>query len=108
MLAEEAVGIAITGLSAHSVLEGRDTLALMAAEPSRNMDADEKAYEVQDSLDALPRLMPALTDLSKARAEALLADHTRVRDASRQRGLAYSVEPCLSADVIGCFVLMPA
>jgi superfamily II DNA or RNA helicase len=108
LLAEEAVAISVAGSTAPRVLEGPEALSLMAAAPTRNMEADEKAYEVQESLDALPKLSAALEDLARRRAEALLADHARVRDASRQRGLSYSVEPCLPADVIGCFVLVPA
>lgn len=108
LLAEEAVSVAVVGSAAPQVLPSVDAMSLMAAEPARNMDADERAYEVQESLDALPRLTAALEELASQRAEALLADHVRVRDASRQRGLSYTVEPCLPADVIGCFVLVPA
>lgn len=108
LLAEEAIGVAVAGSTTPHVLDGTEALALMGAEPARNMDADEKAFEVQDSLDGLPRLVPAFEDLARARAEALLADHTRVRDASRQRGLSYSVEPSFPADIIGCYVLIPA
>jgi hypothetical protein len=108
LLAEEAVGIALIGSTAPRVLEGADGLSVMAAEPTRNMDADEKAFEVQESLDAVTGWHTALDDLARRRADELLADHARVREASRQRSRFYSVEPCLPADVIGCFVLVPA
>jgi superfamily II DNA or RNA helicase len=108
LLAEEAVAVAVAGSSTPQVLAGAEALSLMAAEPARNMDRDERAYEVQDSLYGLQRLTAALENLARQRADALLADHVRVRDASRQRGMSYSVEPCLPADVIGCFVLVPA
>ena len=83
-------------------------LGLMTAEPIRNMDADERAYEVQESLDELPRLTPVLEGLARQRADALFADHTRVRTASAAKGIRATVEPCLPADVIGAFVLLPA
>lgn len=40
------------------------------------------------------------------RAQALLADHRRVREAARDVG-QYSVSPCLPVDVIGVYVLLP-
>lgn len=107
LLSEEAVGVAIAGSEAPRVLEDTDALGLMAAEPARNMDADERTYEVQESLDDLPRLTPVIEALARSRAEALLADHTRVRDASAAKGIRSTVEACLPADVIGAFVLLP-
>ena len=80
----------------------------MAADPARNMDAEERSYEVQESLDDLPKAVSAIENLARSRADALLADHLRVRDASAARGIRPSVEACLPADIIGIFVLMPA
>jgi ERCC4-related helicase len=108
LLSEEAVCVAMTGADAPVVLDDENALAQMAAEPARNMDPEERAYEVRDSLDDLPRLMPMIGDLARARAEALLADHTRVREAAAARGTRTTVEACLPADVIGVFVLLPA
>ena len=108
LLSEEAVCVALTGTDAPVVLDDADALAAMAAEPARNMDPEERAYEVRDSLDDLPRLMPMIDDLARSRAEALLADHTRVREAAAARGTRTTVEACLPADIIGIFVLLPA
>lgn len=108
LLSEEAVGVAVTGAGAPRLLEDADAVALMGAEPARNMDAEERAYEVRESLDDLPRLIPAIEALARARAEALLADHTRVRDAAAAKGVRSTVEACLPADVVGAFVLLPA
>jgi hypothetical protein len=44
--------------------------------------------------------------LAHERAQALLADHRRVREAARDVG-QYSVSPCLPVDVIGVYVLLP-
>ncbi|MBX7133456.1 MAG: DEAD/DEAH box helicase [Fimbriimonadaceae bacterium] len=107
LLAEEAVAVALEGSAAPRALEPQEALALMAAQPARNMEPDEKAFEVQDSLDTVARLTTEFEAFARSRAQTLLEDHTRVRDASRQKGLAYAVEPCLPADIIGCFVLVP-
>ncbi|MGD0105152.1 MAG: helicase-related protein [Rhodopila sp.] len=109
LLSEEAVCIAIAGAEPPRLLENADSLDLMAAEPARNMDAEERAYEVRESLDDLPRLTPAMEALAHSRATALLADHTRVRDAAAaKKSVRSTVEACLPADVIGAFVLVPA
>jgi superfamily II DNA or RNA helicase len=108
LLSEEAVCIAVAGSEPPHLLDDGDSLDLMAAEPARNMDAEERAYEIRESLDDLPRLIPAVEALARKRAEALLADHTRVRDAAAAKGVRSTVEACLPADVIGAFVLVPA
>jgi len=108
LLSEEAIGIALAGLDAPQVLEEADALALMGAEPARNMEADERAYEVRESIETLPRAIPAIEELARRRADALLADHVRVREAAVARGTRSTVEACLPADVIGIFVLLPA
>jgi len=45
-------------------------------------------------------------DLAKSRAEILLTDHRRVRDASVAQGI-YAVKPCLPVDLVGMYVLLP-
>jgi hypothetical protein len=47
-----------------------------------------------------------LEAFAERRAQALLADHRRVREAADARG-SYSVEALLPPDVIGLFVLLP-
>ena len=108
LLAEEAIGIAVSGHEITSVLDGSEALSLMSAQPARNMVAEEKTFEVSDSLHSYDALLPHIESLAQARADRLLEDHMRVRDAARQRGFAYSVQTCLPADMIGCFVLVPA
>jgi superfamily II DNA or RNA helicase len=107
LLSEEAVGVAFGGSEALRVLEDTDALGLMAAEPARNMEADERTYEVRESLDEVPRLTPAIETLACSRADALLADHSRVREAAAARGFRTAVEACLPVDIIGVFVLLP-
>jgi hypothetical protein len=58
---------------------------------------------------ALAQLETRLGDLNafaERRAQTLLADHRRVREAADARGV-YSVKALLPADVIGLFVLLP-
>ena len=58
---------------------------------------------------ALAQLDARKTDLdafAERRAQTLLADHRRVREAADARG-SYSVKSLLPVDVIGLFVLLP-
>lgn len=107
LLSEECLGVAVRGSGAPEILSEADALKLMAAEPVRNMDKGEQEYEIADSLDMLIALEPQFDQLARRRAEELLADHTRVREASQAKGIRYSVSPCLPVDVIGAYVLLP-
>ena len=108
LLSEEAIGIALAGSDPPRMLQEADGLSWLAAEPARNMDRSEQAFEVQEALDELPSAIPAIEAIATTRAEALLADHIRVRDASAGKGWRPSVEACLPADVVGLYVLVPA
>jgi hypothetical protein len=63
--------------------------------------------EIQQSLEFAKTNQAYLEQLAKERAQALLEDHRRVREAARDVG-QYSVNPCLPVDVIGVYVLLPA
>lgn len=62
---------------------------------------------IRTTLDFLASQTPNLENLARERAEALLADHRRVREAARDIG-SYEVTPCLPVDVLGVYVLLPA
>jgi hypothetical protein len=65
---------------------------------------------VQTELQKAFTLYKQNTDLIESfaaeRAETLLSDHRRVRQAADDRG-SYKVKPCLPVDVIGIYVLLP-
>jgi hypothetical protein len=46
-------------------------------------------------------------EIAHQRAEELLADHRRVREASDAKGMRYSVAPALPVDIIGLYILTP-
>ena len=47
-----------------------------------------------------------LEEIAGQRAEMLLADHRRVREAAQDTG-SYRVKACLPVDVMGVYVLLP-
>lgn len=76
--------------------------------PAPSADISPAAAEKQIS-DALARLSASESELAaiaQKRAEALLADHRRVRDASGDKG-TYSVSPVLPPDIMGVYVFLP-
>lgn len=107
LLAEECLGVAVRGTAAPEVLDEADALALLSLEPGRNMEDGQKTRLIAQALEAVPALEPRFDTIARARAEALLADHRRIREASDARGLRYSVSPALPVDTIGVYVLMP-
>jgi hypothetical protein len=61
---------------------------------------------ISQALAQLERRLPELDAYAERRAQSLLADHRRVREAADARG-SYSVKALLPPDVIGLFALLP-
>jgi len=106
LLCEEAVALAAAGSEPFAVLSPEQTRQLLGAEATRNMPAPLRNRQIQSALDALPHWQPQLEAFAKARAQILLADHRRVREAAEGRG-SYQVSASLPVDVMGLYVLLP-
>lgn len=104
LLVEEATAIAWTGGPAP--LEGPDALALLSPIPVSDPPSHVRERAVAQALGQLEARMSELDAFAERRAQALLADHRRVREAAEALG-RYSVKALLPADVIGLFVLLP-
>ena len=104
LLVEEATAIAWTG--APSPLEGPDALALLSPVPISDLPPHVRERAVTQALGQLEARQSELDAFAERRAQALLADHRRVREAAEALG-RYSVKALLPADVIGLFVLLP-
>lgn len=107
MLCEETVAVCASGtqpMTELTLYQARETLGATA---SRNMPPVIRDRHTQQALDNLPAWQPELEALAKARAQALLADHRRVREAAEARG-SYQVTASLPVDVMGVYVLVPA
>ncbi|MBI3726267.1 DEAD/DEAH box helicase [bacterium] len=105
LLVEEATAIAWIG-SSGAPLEGSDALALMLPTPAADPPTHVRERAVGQALKELDGRTGELDAFAERRAQALLADHRRVREAADARG-SYSVKALLPADVIGIFVLLP-
>ncbi|WOB09722.1 helicase-related protein [Piscinibacter gummiphilus] len=106
LMCEEAVAVAAMGSEPFAELAPDMTRQLLGAEATRNMPAPLRDRQLQATLDALPAWQPQLEAMAKARAQALLADHRRVREAAEGRG-SYQVTASLPVDVMGLYVLLP-
>jgi superfamily II DNA or RNA helicase len=105
LLVEEATALAWTG-SSSTPLEGADALALLAPIPAADPPSNVRERAVEQALSQIADRLPELNAFAERRAQALLADHRRVREAADARG-TYSVKALLPADIIGLFVLLP-
>lgn len=107
MLCEETVAISASGTEALVELPLSQARELLGAPASRNMPSVIRDRHIQHALDSLPTWQPTLEAIAKARAQSLLADHRRVREAAEARG-SYQVTASLPVDVMGVYVLVPA
>lgn len=107
LLAEECLAVAVSGSAAPQLMDEADAVALMSAEPSKNMEAAFRKRVIAEALDILPSLKSTFNGIAEGRARDLRDDHRRVREASAGKGLEYEVKPCLPVDVIGVYVLQP-
>jgi superfamily II DNA or RNA helicase len=109
LLAEDCRLAAFTGLPAAAEwLPDGAGEALLAAEPAGNVSPDQAAHHLRQVLEGLDPRHPALEELARRRGREILESHRRVRDAARDRGVAYRVEPQLPPDVLGVYVYLPA
>lgn len=106
MMAEETVALAVAGRSNPQWLEGDAVARLLECTPSGNLPLEAVQREIRTALDFIAAHPQQLQTLAEQRAEMLLADHQRVREAARDVG-QYSVSACLPVDVMGVYVLLP-
>lgn len=107
ILCEETVAVSATGTEPLTELTPAQTRELLGSEATRNMPPVIRDRHIQQALDTLPNLKDPLEDIAKSRANVLLQDHRRVREAAEARG-SYQVTASLPVDVMGVYVLVPA
>ena len=106
MLCEETIAVASSGSAMLEVLSPEQTRAMLGAEAVRNMPPPVRDIHINNALQALPGWKPQLESLAHERAQALLQDHRRVRDAADAKG-TYQVIASLPVDIMGVYVLVP-
>ena len=104
ILVEEATSLAWA--SAQAPVEGAEAFGLLGPTPLADPPTHVRERAVSQALAELQARAPDLAAFAERRAQVLLADHRRVREAADARG-SYSVKAALPADVVGIFVLLP-
>jgi superfamily II DNA or RNA helicase len=105
LLVDEAAAVAWTAAGG-ALVEADEALALLVPAPASDPPAHVRERAVAQALADLVAKRDDLDAFARRRADLLLADHRRVREASLSRG-SYSINALLPADVIGLFVLLP-
>jgi superfamily II DNA or RNA helicase len=106
MLCEETVAVSVAGAGTISTLPTDQAQALLGVDAVRNMPAVIRDRHLQQALDAIPSWQVALEAIARERAQILLQDHRRVREAAEAKG-SYQVTASLPVDVMGIYVLVP-
>lgn len=107
LLVEEAVPVALVGKAAPQRVIGPEVLEWLDAPAAGDLAHAARERILGEALAGLDGLDPVLAQIAAERAEVLLADHRRVREAAGGRG-RYEVRPLTPVDVIAAYVLLPA
>lgn len=106
LLVEEATAIAWSGAEIAVIKEGESAFGLLVPPPFGDPPPHVHDRNIAQALDQLSARLADLDAFASRRAQALLADHERVRESSRGRG-GHEVHALLPPDVIGLYVLLP-
>ena len=106
LLVEEAAALGWVGATSPTLIEGEDALALLVPAPVGDLPPAARERQVSQTIALAEARRADLDAFAVRRAQALLADHRGVREASDARG-SYSVKALLPADLIGLYTLMP-
>lgn len=108
LLAEDCQVIAFKGsLQSPVWLKNEDVESILSVLPDENISLDQKRYFLEKLIENIKYISPFLNDLANQRGKELLDAHQRVREASRQAGISYRVEPHLPPDILGIYIYLP-
>lgn len=106
LVAEETVSLAAEGYANPRWIDAAGVKSLLEQPPAGNLSSLAVQRSLAEAFAFVASQQDHLDALARSRAEALLQDHRRVRDAAGDRG-RYAVEAVLPADVMGVYVLLP-
>ena len=112
LLVEEAGALAFTASSDAPTHVGEEAFALLRCPAAENLNSVAQERIVGQALTRVEGMRTPdgpIAAYARQRAEALLADHERVRSATASMPGAprVSVQPVLPPDVLGVYVLIP-
>lgn len=80
---------------------------LLQAKPDDNIEAELASNFIDKVVQSYELLRSHLEEVATLSAKTLLDAHQRVRTASKQSGVRYSVEPQLPVDILGIYIFLP-
>ena len=104
-MAEEVVVIAFKGRKGEWMPED-EAKRLLKVKPTANLEKMAQEKRIVKALEMYRELDDQVQEVCEQRAEQLLADHRRIREASSDRG-RYDVKPVFPPDLMGVYVLLP-
>ena len=108
LLAEDSEIVGFRGSPQNAEWIGaQEVEALLDASPSENIIGEQRSEFVQRVIDGYDVIVEQLKARARARGDALLDAHRRVRTAARWKGVRYTVHPELPPDVLGIYVYLP-
>lgn len=108
LLAEDSQLIAFAGSPQNAEwLDAAAAEHLLLAEPEANLAPEQVRDFIRKVLDGIDALQPKLAEIAAERGKVLLDAHTRVRQASRAKGVRHHVEAQDIPDILGLYVYLP-
>lgn len=107
LLVEEAFGVAWRGLQNPERLPDDAALSLLDLPPADDVLPVVRSREISRTLQWLADRPEFIAQVGLERADALLRDHQRVREASRITAGSTVIESASRPDVMGVYILMP-
>lgn len=107
LLVEEASSISWEGTNTNNLSEGSQVLEILNHPPDRDPPKALLDRAVSEAVATLSEIGDSLNKHAEKRAQELLTDHRRVREAADARG-RYSVTTLLPPDIIGVYIILPA
>jgi superfamily II DNA or RNA helicase len=108
LLAEDSQMVAFAGSPQNAEwLPPEVAEQLLLAEPEANVVPEQARDFIQKVVDGITHLHPKLTEVARIRGEVLLDAHSRVRQASKARGVKHRIEAQDLPDILGVFIYLP-
>ncbi|WP_027365559.1 helicase-related protein [Desulfotruncus alcoholivorax] len=108
LLAEDCRLLAFSGSPRKARwLDANVAEALLQAQPDANVDPDQASEFLSRVIEDIDVLRPHLDEVARQKGRELLEAHRRVRTASRQKGVTYSIVPQLPPDLLGIYIYLP-
>lgn len=108
LLAEDCRLLAFSGSPRKAQwLDANVAEALLQAQPDANVDPDQASEFLSRVIEDIDVLRPHLDEVARQKGRELLEAHRRVRTASRQKGVTYSIVPQLPPDLLGIYIYLP-